>query len=101
MKVDSYSYVTNLTALSYHDLIPEATWLIGAFSEKSIKGQKPFRTEIGTFNFTKVPKHFLLFGVENVVMEGIFYRMATPLKAILDHAYFSKKSMEESGRLDL
>ena len=73
MKVDPYSYVTDLTALSHLDLIPEAVGLINAFSEKNIHGQKPFRTEIGTFKFSKVPKNFLLFGVENVAMGNIIY----------------------------
>lgn len=99
MKIDSYSYVTDLTALSYRDLIPEAVGLINAFSEKTIQGQKPFRTEIGTFKFTRVPKHFLLFGVDNVAMENIVYRIATPLKAILDHAYSTKKVWKNRDEL--
>lgn len=99
MKNDSYSYVTDLTALSYRDLIPEAVGLINAFSEKTIQSQKPFRTEIGTFKFTRVPKHFLLFGVDNVAMENIVYRIATPLKAILDHAYSTKKVWKNRNEL--
>jgi hypothetical protein len=99
MKVDPYSYVSDLTALSHLDLIPEAVGLINAFSEKNIQGQKPFRTEIGTFKFSKVPKHFLLFGVENVAMGNIVYRIATPLKAILDHAYSTKKVWKNRNEL--
>ena len=99
MKVDSYSYVTDLTALRYRDLIPESVGLIDAFSEKAIQSQKPFRTEIGTFKFTRVPKHFLLFGVDNVAMENIVYRIATPLKAILDHAYSNKKAWKNRDEL--
>lgn len=91
LKIDSHAYVTDLTALRYLDLIPEAVGLINAFSEKTIQNQKSFRTEIGTFKFTRVPKHFLLFGIENVAIESIVYRIATPLKAILDHAYSTKK----------
>lgn len=91
-KIDPFSYVTDLTALSYLDLIPEAVGMISAFSDKAISEQKPFRTELGTFKITKVPRHFLMFGVDNVhLAEGISYRMATPLKAILDHAFNTEK----------
>lgn len=99
MKIDPYSYVTDLTALSYCDLIPEAIGLINAFSEKTIQNQKPFRTEIGTFKITKVPKQFLLFGVDNISLENIVYRVATPLKAILDHAYSTKKVWKNRNEL--
>lgn len=99
-KLDPFSYVTDLTALSYLDLIPEAMSLISAFSEKSIAEQKPFRTGIGTFKVTKVPRHFLLFGVENVQLnEGISYRIATPLKAILDHAFTTQKAWSSRDAL--
>jgi hypothetical protein len=99
MKIDPYSYVTDLTALSHRDLIPEAIGLINAFSEKTIQNQKPFRTEIGTFKITRVPKQFLLFGVDNINMENIVYRIATPLKAILDHAYSTKKVWKNRNEL--
>ncbi|MCH2533976.1 MAG: hypothetical protein MK008_06000 [Bdellovibrionales bacterium] len=91
-KLDPYAYVTGLTALSHLNLIPEAIGLITAFSDKSIAEQKPFRTQIGTYRITKVPRNFLMFGVENVYLkQGISYRMATPLKAILDHAFVTQK----------
>ena len=91
-KLDAFSYVTSLTALSYFDLIPEAIGMISVHSDKTISGQKPFCTEIGTFKIIKVPRHFLLFGVDTVLLsEGIEYRMATPLKAILDYAFYTKK----------
>lgn len=91
-KVDSTAYVTHVAALSYYDLIPEAVNLITVFSEKNISSQQPFKTQIGTFKFFKVPRELTLFGVENISLEGgIIYRMATPLKAILDYAYANKK----------
>lgn len=99
-KLDPFSYVTDLTALSYLNLIPEAIGLISAFSDKSIAEQKPFRTELGTFKITKVPRHFLMFGVENVHLnEGISYRIATPLKAILDHAFITQKVWSNRNEL--
>lgn len=100
-KVDPNAYVTDLSALSYLGLIPEAVGLIHAFSEKGIQNQKPFKTEIGTFKFTKVPRHFLFFGIDTVVIGDIAYRMATPLKAILDHSYLTKKVWKNREHLIL
>ncbi|MDC0980096.1 hypothetical protein OAQ84_00025 [Bdellovibrionales bacterium] len=91
-KVDSTAYVTHVAALSYYDLIPEAVNLITVFSEKNISSQKPFKTEIGTFKFFKVSRELTSFGVESIFLEGgIIYRIATPLKAVLDYAYANKK----------
>lgn len=91
-KVDPYAYVTDMSALNYWGLIPEAVGIITAFSEKSIHNQKPFKTDIGTFNIIKVQRNLLLFGANNINLpHGISYRMASPLKAILDHAYLTKK----------
>ncbi len=99
-KIDPFSYVTDRTALSYLGFIPEAIGMITAFSDKAIQLQKPFKTEIGTFNILKVPRHFLMFGVDSINLpQGIEYRMATPLKAILDHAYLTKKEWNNRQHL--
>lgn len=99
-KIDPFCYVTDMTALNYLGLIPEAVGIISAFTDKSIQHQKPFKTEIGTFNFIKVPRHFITFGVDTVNLpQGIEYRISTPLKAILDHAYITKKTWSNRAHL--
>lgn len=90
-KLDPMAYLSHVTALSHYELIPEAVGQITALSVKTINGQEVFDTPVGRYKFFKVPREVTSFGIDMVVLAaGISYRIATPLKAILDYAYLRK-----------
>ena len=98
-RLDSNSYLTHISALSYYDLTPEALGLNIAFSEKTINGQKPFKTPIGSFKFKRVPKHLLTFGIKHFSYGNYSFRIATPLRAILDYSLDMKRIWEDRDHL--
>ena len=85
------SYVTGLAALSYYGLIPEAIFTTTCFSSN----EKSYVNKFGSFFYSKVPPHFLKFGVENKNR----CRMSTPLKAILDYAWQGNHFWQNRGAL--
>lgn len=98
------SYISYESALSFHQLIPEAVYTI---TSACIKRSKQFHTPLGVFNYLRLPEENFFTGVDLVVEQGHSFFMATPWKAICDYIYSYKKewknttSLTESLRIDL
>ncbi|MES2614125.1 MAG: hypothetical protein V4591_01785 [Bdellovibrionota bacterium] len=97
------SYISLESALSYHQLIPEAVYTItSACSKRS----KEFQTPIGVFSFSHLPSDSLYTEVDLVNSSEVQFFIAKPWKAICDYVFCYKKdwtNMEplfESLRID-
>jgi predicted transcriptional regulator of viral defense system len=79
------SYISLESALSYHNLIPEA-----AYSQQAITTRKTiiYKTPVGTFNYRSV-KPELFFGYEIIHKEKLPVMIAEVEKALLDYLYLS------------
>jgi len=82
------SYISMESALSYHQLIPEAVY---ATVSMSAKRKVEFDTQLGLFIYHHLsPSHFYE-GVARIKAGTSVYLMATPLKALGDYVYVTKK----------
>ena len=84
----SPSHVSVESALSYHDLIPEAVFRV---SSVTVHRGRSFQTPLGSFDFFRVPSNHPRAGVEAAklgVDEWAF--VASPLRAIGDLVYLRK-----------
>lgn len=90
------SYISMESALSYHQMIPEAVYAtVSACAKRSVELETP----LGLFLFHHVPlKHFYE-GVDIIQNNHNVYLMASPLKAIGDYVYVKKKNY--SSLLDI
>jgi hypothetical protein len=94
------SYVSLETALAYYDFIPERVFEIASMT---IKASRKFKTETGTFSYTKLPLPYYSFGIRQMKLTDDQYAMvATPEKALCDKIittsgllFRSKKSVRE------
>lgn len=82
------SYISMESALSFHQMIPEAVY---ATVSASARRSQEFETPIGLFLFHHVPTAFFYNGVERLEAGNNIYLMATPLKALGDFIYVKKK----------
>ncbi len=80
----SPSYISLEYALSYYDLIPEATM---TYTSISTKKTTKFKTSLGVFEYRSI-KEGLFFGFTKVIEQGQSYFIAYPEKAVLDFFYF-------------
>ena len=86
--LEGSSYVSFESALSYHQLIPEAVYVTScATSNRS----KEIHAEIGDFSFQHLPVKNFFLGVERVTEGPFVYFMATPWRALADHFFIFKR----------
>ncbi len=79
------SYVSLESALSYHGWIPEA---VHACTCACVGNARKFGTPLGIFSYTRVPQRTFYFDVERCgAGSGDVFLMASPAKALADHAY--------------
>lgn len=98
------SYISLESALSYHQLIPEAVRVV---TSVTIKRNNTFESPLGLFVYHKLPLNNFFMGV-NYVQEGNhIFLLASPWKAILDYIFCYKKKwrgldpIENSLRINL
>jgi len=84
------------SALSHHDLIPEAVFRV---SSVTISRSRSFQTPVGTFDFVRVPSKQPRAGVEAEKLGAFEWAfIASPLRAIGDLVYLRKEiSWEHDG----
>lgn len=98
------SYVSLESALSFHQLIPEAVYTTTSVSTKR---SKEFNTPIGVFSYLRIPLENFYLQVELIKENNYQFFMAMPWKAICDYIFCYKKNwtkltpLVESLRLNL
>jgi len=98
------SYVSLESALSFHQLIPEAVKVITCVASKR---SRSFRTPEGVFNYRKTPLSNLYCQVKRYCNKDYQFLIAKPFKALCDYVYCYKKeykslsALEDDIRLDL
>lgn len=85
------SYISMETALSYHDLIPEAVYVTTSVTTER---NKAFKTPYGTFSYAKLPMNNFFLQVERKTEHNRCYFIAKPWKAICDYVYCRKKNWQ-------
>ncbi len=92
----SPSHISLESALSHHDLIPEAVFRV---SSVTISRSRSFQTPVGTFDFVRVPSKQPRAGVEAEKLGAFEWAfIASPLRAIGDLVYLRKEiSWEHDG----
>lgn len=100
-KIYRPSYISLETALAWYGLIPESVFSITSVTH--LKTQS-FQTPIGHFEYRHLKKE-LLFGAILSSCDQYFYKIANPVKALLDFLYL-RHDLHEAGhfeelRLDL
>jgi hypothetical protein len=82
------SYVSLESALSYHQLIPEAVYSTTCVS---IRRSSTIENKFGNFSYHKLPKQHFFLGVTRESEHEYAYFIASPWKAIFDYIYCYKK----------
>ncbi len=90
--LEGSSYVSFESALSYHQLIPEAVYTTSCATTKRTR---EIRTRIGVLWFKHVPTKNFFLGVERVVDGPFIYLMATPWRALADHYFVFQRPWTE------
>jgi len=90
-KIYSPSYISLESALSYHQLIPEAVHTITCVTPKRAQ---TFTTPLGEFKYFTLPQFNFFMGVERREENTRCFFMATPWKAITDYVYCYKKEWQ-------
>lgn len=76
------SYVSFESALSWHGLIPERTYLV---KSATTKRKKHYRTPVGDFEYITVPETYFAEGLHQIIVEDSYaFIIATPEKALCD-----------------
>jgi predicted transcriptional regulator of viral defense system len=97
------SYVSLESALSYHELIPEAVYNTTCVT---LSRSQLIQNEFGLFSYKPLPKKHFFVGVVREVDNKDIFLIASPWKAITDYVYCYKKDwttltpMMESLRID-
>ncbi len=84
-RIYSPSYVSLQTALAYHRLIPETVY---AVTSVSTRRTRTFRSGLGAFDYRTVQPSFF-FGYQLKRGRGGAFKIASPVKALLDHLYLN------------
>lgn len=97
------SYISLLSALSYHQWIPEAVYTTTSVTPKR---SNYFETPIGDFSFSTCPVSNFYVGVERVERitesnSSSVYLMATPWKALADYYYVYKPDWKSSADIEM
>lgn len=90
------SYISLESALSYHQLIPEAVY---THTSVTSRRSKQFETPLGIFSYQHLPLKPLFIEVELVKKNGHTFFIAKPWKAILDYVYCHKKEWNSLGSM--
>lgn len=90
------SYISMESALSFHQLIPEAVY---ATVSVSAKRSTEFTTPLGSFLFHHIPVALFFHGVERKELGNSVCLVATPLKALGDYVYVNKKQYHSAQAL--
>lgn len=85
------SYISLESALSFHQLIPEAVHTITSVTTKRTK---TFETPLGLFSYQHLPIENFFSQVDKVQENGALFFMAKPWKAICDYVYCYKKDWD-------
>ncbi len=91
----SPSYVSFESALSYHQLIPEAVYTTTSACQQRRK--KTFATQLGEFSYDFIPVVPFYMEVQSV-SEPRAHLLASPMRALFDYIYLRRKvytSLEE------
>jgi predicted transcriptional regulator of viral defense system len=87
------SYISMESALSFHQMIPEAVYAtVSVCAKRSVE----FETSLGLYLFHHVPTSHFYEGVERVEEGKGAYLIATPLKALGDYIYVNKKEYSKA-----
>jgi predicted transcriptional regulator of viral defense system len=81
------SYISHLSALQYHGLIPEAVVAVTSATPGRFTA---YKTPLGDFFFSPVPAREFFHGVSRVEQQKEAFLIATPEKALLDYVYIEK-----------
>jgi len=93
----SPSHISLESALSYHELIPEAVFQV---SSVTVQRSRSFKTPMGTFVFHRVPANEPRAGVKAEKVDANAWAfVATPIRAIADLVYLRKKIRWDSDGL--
>lgn len=98
------SYISLESALSYHQLIPEAVYTTTSMAGKR---SKEFKSPLGVFSYQQAPLKNLYTEVELIKNPDGQFLMAKPWKALCDYVYSYRKDwiqlepLTESLRLNL
>ena len=84
--IQSPSYISFYTALSYYQLIPEQSLAIMSAGFKLAR-EKTFKTPIGQYSFHYLPDPVFPLALIPAQEKGYGFRLATPEKAICDTLY--------------
>ncbi len=90
------SYISLESALSFHQMIPEAVYATTCVTNKR---SKEFKTPFGDFSYIKVPFNDLYTEVELIQQNAHRFFMAKPWKAICDYVYCYKKNWKSASPL--
>jgi len=82
------SYISLESALSFHNLIPEAVYTTTSVTSKR---SKTFKTPLGVFSYAHLPPENLYISVELIKKESYQFLIAKPWKAICDYVFCYKK----------
>ena len=85
------------SALSYHDLIPEAVYTT---TSVTINRNKTFTTPLGEYDFHKVPTKDFLLGVDRMTHGEAIFFIASPWRALADCVFCYKKHWESLTALE-
>ena len=91
--IDHFAYLSGVAALRFHNLIPEIVNFKTFFGTK----KATVDTKDIYFEIKKVDLEQTSFGVEEITVGGTNYRVADPVKAILD-AFVSLKTSPKTRR---
>lgn len=83
------SYISLESALSFHQLIPEAVYTITCMTGKR---SKDFQTPFGLYRYHHLPLENLFLEVELIQDSGYQFFMAKPWKAICDYLFCHEKN---------
>ena len=76
------SYISLESALSYYGLIPERVY---SMRSASTKQYKQYNTQLGNFEYIKVPENYFSIGINQKIIENKYaFLIASPTKAICD-----------------
>jgi predicted transcriptional regulator of viral defense system len=75
------SYVSMHTALRWYGLIPERVSLVQSMT---IKHSRKFENSLGSFTYTCVDRDYFPIGLRQEEVEGMFFVIASPEKALCD-----------------
>ena len=85
--INSPSYISFESALSFHGLIPERVYTITSASLGN-KKDKTYQNYFGTFTFSDIPKRVFPLGVLYITLtDGYSYLISTKEKALCDKLY--------------